>query len=215
MLKFGNWINRKRHNRGFGIQSPSAFFFITQVLRERLPYYAYTKLNEAALASNSLDPAHTREIFRITNHLQPATCIAINSIAAACAMATARPGAEKYAIVPDRILPDIAKSILEDNHCPVETDNQRLTTILEKMGKADLVYIGNCTDYDTVFKNLLPYIGDNSVVIIEGIHSNKAIEQWWQQIVEDKVTVITYDMFSYGMVYFDKARYKQHYTLKR
>ena len=215
MLKFGNWINRKRHNRGFGIQSPSAFFFITQVLRERLPYYAYTRLDEAALASNSLAPAHTREIFRITNHLQPATCIAINSIAAACAIAAARPGAEKYAIMPDGNLPDIAKSILDENHCPVEPDSQKLTTILEKMGKADLVYMGCCTDYDTVLKNLLPYIGDNSVVIIEGIHSNKAIEQWWQQIVEDKVTVITYDMFSYGMVYFDKARYKQHYTLKR
>ena len=53
MFKFGDWINRQRHNRGFGIQSPSTFFFITQVLREKLPYYAYDELDDPVCAGGS------------------------------------------------------------------------------------------------------------------------------------------------------------------
>ena len=48
MGRISDWINRQRHNRGYGVQSPSAFFFVTQVLKERLPYYAYPILEEIA-----------------------------------------------------------------------------------------------------------------------------------------------------------------------
>lgn len=35
---------RWRHGRGFGIHSPFAFRFITEVLRQRLPYYGYADI---------------------------------------------------------------------------------------------------------------------------------------------------------------------------
>lgn len=39
------WIKRLRHGRGFGVHSPFAFRFITEVLRETLPYYDYSQLH--------------------------------------------------------------------------------------------------------------------------------------------------------------------------
>ena len=47
-MKFSDWINRMRHKRGFGVQSPTAFFFVTQVLKEKLPYYAYGQIDRIA-----------------------------------------------------------------------------------------------------------------------------------------------------------------------
>ena len=66
---------RWRHGRGFGIHSPFAFDFITRTLRERLPYYAYPKLD--ALAAEKWQGAsgqrRLRLIFRIAVRFNPAT----------------------------------------------------------------------------------------------------------------------------------------------
>jgi hypothetical protein len=54
-----------------------------------------------------------------------------------------------------------------------------------------------------------------SVIVVEGIHDNDATEEWWQSIVENPATIVTYDMYSYGLLFFDKEKQKQHYKLKR
>ncbi len=49
-----------RHGRGFGIHSPFAFRFITEVLRMRVPYYAYSDIPAVG---------RLRQIFRVVCHL--------------------------------------------------------------------------------------------------------------------------------------------------
>jgi len=53
-----------RHRRGFGIHSPFAFRFVTEVLAQRLPYYGYTDI--------SGDP-RIRLLFRLTVYFRPTT----------------------------------------------------------------------------------------------------------------------------------------------
>ena len=65
MGRISDWINRQRHNRGYGVQSPSSFFFVTQVLKERLPYYAYPILEEIAKEEKN-SAKRLKELFRIT-----------------------------------------------------------------------------------------------------------------------------------------------------
>lgn len=215
-MRFGDWINRKRHNRGFGIQSPSAFFFITQVLKERLPYYAYTRLDQAVADNKGMSPSHARELFRITNHLQPQNCISVNSIAAACAMSAARPSVKKCAFIANESIAPTAKSMLHELQCTTAKSIDKLPALLnDEIKEIGMLYIGYSDNYDALFNTILPHINKNSVIIVEGIHRNSTVKQWWQNIVLDKRTVITYDMYSYGLVFFDTARYKQHYTLKR
>ncbi|MEZ3520927.1 MAG: hypothetical protein K1V78_05450 [Muribaculaceae bacterium] len=62
MLSFLNpeWWQRLRHRRGFGVHSPSAYRFITEVLNERLPYYGYERLD-----SLDADPHLARLLFRV------------------------------------------------------------------------------------------------------------------------------------------------------
>lgn len=59
----GMWKSfcRFRRTRGFGVHSPFAFRFITEVLGERLPYYDYSRL-----------PSRTdRALYRITCRFSP------------------------------------------------------------------------------------------------------------------------------------------------
>ena len=213
MLKFGDWINRKRHNGGYGIQSPSSFFFVTQVLKEKLPYYAYSIL-DTIIGGNGSRQKHFRELFRVTNHYQPANCISVGSAAGACTMLLARPSVAHYAVVPTGMTPDI-QTLLNDSRCHIVDSTEQLPAIIDKIGEIGMLFVDATEDAHAFIRAALPHTNKNSIIIVDGINRSKAIQAWWQQLVGDSATVITYDMYSYGVLLFDKERIKQHYTLKR
>ncbi len=213
MLKFGDWINRKRHNGGYGIQSPSSFFFVTQVLKERLPYYAYPTLDKA-VGGNRRKRRHFRELFRITNYHQPTSCISVGSSAAACAMLLARPSVNHYAIAPAGTTAG-SQTLLEESRCHVSHSIAQLPTIIDKVGEIGMLYVNATDGAHAIVRAALPHTNKNSVIVVDGLNRSKAVQKWWQQLVGDSATVVTYDMYSYGVLLFDKERIKQHYTLKR
>ena len=211
-MKLGDWINRKRHNRGYGVQSPSAFFFVTQVLRERLPYYAYATLDKAARECNA-STRLMRELFRITNHHNPSSCIAVGSTAAACAMALAEPSASTLHIGSKAT--DTVADIFSACNCTQQQGNA--PQLLEAtLGNTPLgmLYIGQCPHRKETVATAMRHANANSIIVIEGIHRDSDTLKWWEQLVADKQTIITYDMYSFGILLFNKERIKQHYTLK-
>ena len=213
MLKFGDWINRKRHNGGYGIQSPSSFFFVTQVLKERLPFYAYPMLDKI-VGGNRRKRSHFRELFRITNYHQPTSCITVGSAAAACTMLLARPSVAHYAIAPAEMTPD-RLTLFGEYGCHIAHSTEQLPAIIKKVGEIGMLYVDATDDAHTIVRAALPHTNKNSVIVVDGLNRSKRIQEWWQQLVGDSATVITYDMYSYGLLLFDKERIKQHYTLKR
>jgi hypothetical protein len=66
-----------------------------------------------------------------------------------------------------------------------------------------------------LLKEALPYTNENSIIVIEGIHSDDSTKAWWQTLIDDPATIITYDLYHIGILLFNKERIKQHYTLKR
>jgi hypothetical protein len=212
-MRLGDWINRKRHNRGYGIQSPSSFFFITQVLKERLPYYAYPILDKA-VGNNRRKQKHFRELFRITNHLQPANCLSVGSATAACTMALARPTVPHYALAPAGATVH-RQALLNEKGCCVINSAEQFQAQLQKVGTIGMLYVDANEKNFWIVEKALTHTNNSSAIVVDGINRSKATQEWWQQLVKDSSTVITYDMHSYGLLLFDKERIKQHYTLKR
>ena len=210
-MGLGSWINRKRHNRGFGIQSPSSFFFITQVLKERRAYYAYSQLDEAIKGSRR----HAREIFRITNYLQPVNCISVGAPDAACAMQQAKPSVQHHAFLNPAELKTEARTLLNANGCHIIDNMEQFSTVIKELGTIGMLYINATDSTMPLVQAALPHTDAKSVIVVAGIHRNKRTREWWLQLVNDSATVVTYDMHSYGLLFFDKERRKQHYTLKR
>lgn len=74
-------LSRHHRSNGFGIHSPFAFNFVLRVLRERLPYYAYTDIAQLREAvTNALARKRHRKVislknakmlFRVTNCFNP------------------------------------------------------------------------------------------------------------------------------------------------
>lgn len=63
-------LKRYRVGRGFSVHSPFAFYFITRVLREPLPFYCF---------KSEITGRDERCLFRVVNYFRPATVALIGS----------------------------------------------------------------------------------------------------------------------------------------
>lgn len=70
-------LARHHRSRGFGIHSPSAYRFVTEVLRERCHYYAYDDIRawRKRLMANgvrtTMSNHEAQSLFRVVNHFAP------------------------------------------------------------------------------------------------------------------------------------------------
>ena len=64
MIGLRKWVHRFRVSRGFTVHSPFAYHFITCVLRERLPYYDFSRKVK--------DPTE-RLLYRVAAYFDPKT----------------------------------------------------------------------------------------------------------------------------------------------
>lgn len=63
MNRISEYIRRMGKSRGFGIQSPWAYTFVTEVIGERMPYYAYEEIDKRY-------PRHQRKRQRLYHRVQ-------------------------------------------------------------------------------------------------------------------------------------------------
>ena len=79
------WLRRFRHRRGYGVHSPFAFGFITGVVYERTPYYAYAELvalHPWWMRLPGFRPiARCRLLFRLANFAEARTVSLVGSLA--------------------------------------------------------------------------------------------------------------------------------------
>ena len=61
------WLSRIHHCMGFGIQSPTDYSFVRNVVNEHWPYYAYENLTDADWKQQKIG----RLYFRLANWCQP------------------------------------------------------------------------------------------------------------------------------------------------
>lgn len=70
------WLTRFRYRKGYGVHSPFAFRFITDVIYERHPFYAYRELDGSLPLGMRLRRRRGLHLLlRLANHLQPRTIV--------------------------------------------------------------------------------------------------------------------------------------------
>lgn len=65
------WWQRLRHGRGFGIHSPFAFRFITEVLNGPYAYYAYPSIERLSASLTGVSADELKALFRVLVYFQP------------------------------------------------------------------------------------------------------------------------------------------------
>lgn len=215
------WLKRIRHRKGYGIHSPFAFNLITDVIYERRPYYAYSWLKELRREAPRKGKRYTERVdkllFRLVNYVQPTYILEIGTglglslrylaagqIEAQC-ISLCGNKAEEFAM---RLADDCKNGTLICG----EVMNA-LQKELRVHPEIEFLHIAHTNAYEEVFEKALEHVGRKSLFVIEGIHDNKNKFSWWERIVEDKRTGITFDLYELGLIFFDLDKNKQHYIV--
>lgn len=102
------FLKRIRHCAGFGIQSPTDYAFVREVIYERTPYYAYDELSLKFPSAGKRKMWQARLLHRVANHAQAdAILYCSESISEIDAMAL-HSGCKKTNLIPAPTLDSLA-----------------------------------------------------------------------------------------------------------
>jgi hypothetical protein len=180
------WLRRIAHCRGFGIQSPSDYWFVRYVINEHWPYYSYESIGKN---DDWLTRKLGRLYFRLSNWRQPGTVCSEKFreyLQAGCHSAT-------IVSPPSPVTPKVQSS-----------------KIKVQSSKVELMLIPVDGHHRQQLDDIYNKVDDRSVVIIDGIHRDW---DFWHEVTTDKRTGVTFDLYYCGLVMFDKKRVKKNYII--
>lgn len=184
-------LQRIRHSKGFGAQSPFAYSFITEVINQKLPYYHYTELVRIASEKNMPRLNILKFYFRLANYIHPAAVI-------------------------DYCCSSYSYSKAFSLGC---ADTQIFT--LSQSGQIDsrwfqqtlLVRMSLIGDYTSFFDSVAALVNEDSVLVVEGIHASEETMSFWSRVLDSDYVFVTFDIYDAGIVFFNRNYYKQNYIV--
>lgn len=211
-----NWIRRKRNSLGFGVQSPNDFYFVQNVLREKMHYYGYRDLRDLQRSTASSAGSYPEEInrllFRLANYAHPEVIVEVGtgSGLSACAMAIAHILGQCITISErggiDDVVSAFSQIVVEEGD---EVD--RFCQIANRLGSIEMLHVAHTEHYQEVVDRALKHVCDRTLFVIEGIRDSKEKLDWWKSLQGCKPVSVSYDIGNVGLLFFDKHRHKTAY----
>lgn len=214
------WIRRKRNSWGYGVQSPSDFYFVQHVLREQSPYYGYEVLDE--LAENyatrlpSYPSATNRLLFRLADYVHAEQVIEVGAGLSTFAMVTGHPFAHYTAITGNETCHDTMQPLLKAYPQIILKKGDEMALFrqfIDEQQTIGMLHVAHTEYYREIVEAALPHITDHTSIIIEDIQVSKEKQAWWKSLQESPLTGITYDLGNIGLIFFNRSRSKDTYWI--
>ena len=189
------WLSRIQYCRGFGVQSPWAYRLIRYVINEHYPYYAYDDLMKELPRLSVTERKLGMLYFRLTNYRQPDQVL-------------------DYAAPSDAYAVYMKRGCSHSNLIHLYEDGGNVSfTSSVTIHPIELMRMSLCGDYRSVFEWALTFTDENSMIVVEDIHKGKEEKKFWNEILNDQRTGVTFDLYDCGIIFFDKQRYKENYIV--
>lgn len=171
----------------------------------------------------SISPKHGALLFRLTNYLRPKYVLQIGA-----SMGLSTLYLSSYASdLECRVLenePEFAKisrSVYEKaarNPIDLQVGDYKklLPGALEEMERVDFVFFNTPyepMDYLFLFETSLAKVHDHTVFVFEGIKENRRMRELWQMVCSCPEVTVTIDLYSMGLVFFNKKLHKRDYIV--
>ncbi len=180
----------------------------------------------SSIASNAAKPPKLGQLlFRMVRKYQPATILELGTSLGITTsyLKLAQPQAQLFTIEGAEPVATIAKENLENlSKGPVNVIHanfdDELPSVLKKIDNPDFVFIdGNHREEPTIkyFRQLLPYVKDDTILVFDDIHWSVEMERAWRNIKGDSRVTCTIDLFFLGIVLFrPQFHERQHFKIR-
>lgn len=222
LKKHLGWLSRKRHSKGFGIQSPFAYYLVTFVFREKLPYYGYSQIKAAYERASQGDRLYAKKnyrmLFRLVNYWQPFFMVEVGDHTSfgAFVMSLAKPSAPCVSISEkESAIKEVKKAFCKNlnNKAIVGDELSLLRTAWEQGNNVGFLHVAQTRFYKEVVEYACSKADKNTLILIEGIDDSEEKYAWWKQLCESEQTGVSFDLRNQGVLFFDKSYFKQQYNL--
>lgn len=180
------WTFRMGYSRGFGVQSPSSYSFLRYVVNEHYPYYAYQNLKNESGNVGPLILKLSRFYFRMANYCQSDFWY-------------------DYEAGNDSYKRYVVAGCKSTSFIPF--------TEVDDIDTFQIARISLSRDYEKVYNHLAEHSNNESILIIENIKRDKQTREFWKQVIEDRRTFVTFDLYYCGVVFFDSTKCKCNYKV--
>ena len=181
------WFLRCKYSRGFGIQSPSAYSFVTNVVNCHQSYPVYVELEGEFSKASKAFRKMGRLLFRLAKFWQPSYVVMWDY---------------EYAPYVYAGYPNTLMRMIDDYHFDEEQGKQGLVVL-------DIDRLNDSCIQEELLKNA----SDHMLLVVFDIHINKEKYSAWKKMISDERTGVTYDLYSCGIIFFDKSKYKQDFKI--
>ncbi|MDY3821003.1 MAG: hypothetical protein SOZ86_06845 [Bacteroidaceae bacterium] len=185
------WLCRWRHRRGYGVHSPYAFHFITDVVYESSAYYAYAPLHRCLTAANwyamrydtlcGLSEKDIRLLFRLVNFCQP-SCFLFHG----------------------------ASEVLVDMFRAAAPHAEFLAYLPSEVPTRVFIYEDKAHRCLSSLPSIFPF---GSMMVVRGIHRNAAAETAWKTLKQRAEVTLTFDLGRFGIALSVEKMAKQDYIV--
>lgn len=189
---FNKGVRKLRHRKGFGVHSPFAFSIITEVIEEKIPYYAYSLMQRRYDKKSNIPFKVVCLLFRLANRFRCRNIVII--------------GDEQYATMPLREV---------DTRNVISIINDAAAMAVPEEEKYDMIVVNMnpLTDEIELSSWLMDHSAQESVIFVKGVllhHSNETV---WDAICDRDDMPITMDLYDYGLAIRKPNFFKQHYIV--
>lgn len=225
-------VRKLKHRKGFGVHSPFAYAIITEVIEEKLPYYAYRSMQRIYVKHVPISFKVACLLLRLANrfHCRNAAEIVcdggytllpllltdsrmkVTSLADSVTQTRAEfnlsmfPNSANQVTYVDRLEQfDEAGpfDFIAVNINPYEDPE----AVKQKSFKPSAVYAQQFVEW------LMAHTKDDTVIFVRGIQPGRPNEIFWDQLCDRDDISITMDLFDYGLAILKPRFFKQHYVV--
>ncbi len=206
-----NWLNRIRHSNGFGVHSPFAFYFITNVIYCKNLYYAYDDIKDllSGYDISVVDVEFYQLIYRLERYFNPSVVLDVGFENSLNALYTCHSNKD---IIYHRVSDygenlDASRALMEASGI-----NADIFESIPSSHNYDAILINSENAKVSCKDILIDVSSEKSFWVVKGINSRIGAK-FWKSIIFDRRFSVTFDKTDIGIAILDNSYKKQNYLI--
>ncbi|MGL4779733.1 MAG: RsmG family class I SAM-dependent methyltransferase [Bacteroidales bacterium] len=217
-----SYIKRWRNKRGFGVHSPFAFHLITEIIRDKYPYYKFETIDEAVQDYCLRENRHIKTkrfylLFRILNHLNSSKILEVGTYNGLSTLSMALCGQDKTIdVFPLKEKEATVLFLLKEKYTLTNVNVLKTIDFENTSEKYDFIYIhAPLTDMSLLcsYKQLKPLLAENGVILVDRNSKKRSSKHEWKQILKYEAPQMVIDQDKRALLFFDKKLTPNKYSI--